>query len=58
MKATKPTRATSGRPDLAELRKFWQQAQHDKSPRERADAVLDRLERKYEAIADAARAPK
>ncbi len=58
MKATGPTRATSRRPDLAELRKLWQQAQHDKSPGERVDAVLDRLERKFEAIADAARAPK
>ena len=57
MKAIGPTRATSRRPDPAELRELWQQAQHDASAGERVDAVLDRLERKYQAIADAASAP-
>jgi len=36
-----------------ELRRVWQQAMEDKSPGIPADEVLDRLERKYQAIADA-----
>jgi len=46
------------RQGVAELRELWQQAQHDKSPGGRVDDVLDRLERKYQTIADAAGAPK
>ena len=38
---------------VAELREVWQQALADKSPGLPADKVLDRLERKYQAIADA-----
>lgn len=39
---------------VAELRALWQQALNDKAPGVVADDVLDRLERKYQAIADAA----
>jgi antitoxin ParD1/3/4 len=39
---------------VAELRALWQQALSDKTPGVAADDVLDRLERKYQAIADAA----
>jgi antitoxin ParD1/3/4 len=39
---------------LAELRELWREALHDKTPGITADEVLDRLERKYQAIADAA----
>jgi len=39
---------------MEELRQIWQQAMEDKSPGIPADEVLDRLERKYQAIADAA----
>jgi antitoxin ParD1/3/4 len=39
---------------VAELRQLWQEALHDKTPGVAADAVLDRLERKYQAITDAA----
>lgn len=39
---------------LAELRQLWQEAMHDKAPGVAADEVLDRLERKYQAIAEAA----
>jgi antitoxin ParD1/3/4 len=39
---------------LAELRELWQEALHDKTPGITANDVLDRLERKYQAIADAA----
>jgi antitoxin ParD1/3/4 len=39
---------------IAELRQLWQEALHDKMPPGIAvDDVLDRLERKYQAIADA-----
>lgn len=62
MKASGPTRATSRRPDRAQLRELWQQAQHEQSPGERGAAVLGRLESKfeskYQAIAAAASAPK
>ncbi len=40
---------------IEELRKVWQEAMEDNSPGVPADDVLDRLERKYQAIADAAR---
>ena len=40
------------------LRRVWQQAMEDHSPGVPADEVLDRLERKYQAIADAAGARK
>ncbi len=43
---------------LAELRQLWQQARADNSPGVPADEVLDRLERKYHALADAAGASK
>jgi antitoxin ParD1/3/4 len=39
---------------LAELRQLWQQARADQSPGVPAEEVLDRLERKYQALADAA----
>jgi antitoxin ParD1/3/4 len=39
---------------VAELRELWQEALHNKTPGVTADDVLDRLERKYQAIADAA----
>lgn len=39
---------------ITELRQLWQEALNDKSPGIPVDEVLDRLERKYQAIADAA----
>ena len=39
---------------VAELRQVWREAQHDKRPGMSANDVLDRLERKYQAIVDAA----
>ena len=39
---------------IAELRELWQEALQDKTPGISAEEVLDRLERKYQAIADAA----
>lgn len=39
---------------VAELRQLWQEALSDKSPGIPPDEVLDRLERKYQAIADVA----
>lgn len=42
------------RQGVAELRQLWQEARKDSSPGVTADGVLDRLERKYQAIADAA----
>lgn len=39
---------------VAELRQLWQEALSDKTPGIAAEDVLDRLERKYQAIADAA----
>jgi antitoxin ParD1/3/4 len=38
---------------VAELRQLWQEARNDKTPGMSADDVLDRLERKYQAIANA-----
>jgi antitoxin ParD1/3/4 len=43
---------------VAELRQLWQAALDDKAPGVSADQVLDRLERKYKAIADAMGAAK
>jgi antitoxin ParD1/3/4 len=40
---------------IEELRKVWQQAMEDNSPGLAVDGVLDRLEQKYQAIADEAR---
>jgi len=37
-----------------ELRRLWLQARKDKRTGGRPDAVLDQLERKYQALADAA----
>ncbi len=37
---------------ITELRQLWQEAMNDKTPGVSADEVLDRLERKYKAIAD------
>lgn len=39
---------------VAELRRLWLQARKDKTPGVRPSAVLDQLERKYQALADAA----
>jgi antitoxin ParD1/3/4 len=39
---------------IAELRQLWQQARADKSPALDPDEVFDELERKYQALADAA----
>lgn len=39
---------------ISELRELWQQARKDKTPGVSAAKVLDRLERKYQALADAA----
>jgi antitoxin ParD1/3/4 len=39
---------------IDELRQLWQEALQDKTPGVSAEEVLDRLERKYQAIADAA----
>jgi antitoxin ParD1/3/4 len=38
---------------VSELRRVWQEALNDKTSGISADDVLDRLERKYQAIADA-----
>ena len=38
---------------VAELRQLWQQARADNTSGVPADEVLDRLERKYQALADA-----
>ncbi len=39
---------------IADLRELWQEAMPDETPDVLADEVLDRLERKYQAIAEAA----
>jgi antitoxin ParD1/3/4 len=39
---------------IAELRQIWQEAINDGAPGVAADEVLNRLERKYQAIAEAA----
>jgi len=38
---------------IVELRQLWQEALRDKTPGIPADEALDRLERKYQIIADA-----
>ena len=43
---------------VVELRQVWQEAMRDKSPGADADDGLDRLERKYPAIAHAAGSAK
>lgn len=40
---------------IEELRRVWTEALEDKSPGIPAEAVLDRLERKYRKMADAAK---
>lgn len=49
---------TLRRQGLAELRQVWQDALNYGGPGVAADDVLDRLERKYQAIADASGAQK
>jgi antitoxin ParD1/3/4 len=39
---------------ITDLRQLWQEAIHDETPEVLADEVLDRLERKYQAITEAA----
>ena len=39
---------------IADLRQFWQEAMPDETLGVSADEVLDRLERKYQAITEAA----
>ncbi len=39
---------------ITNLRQLWQEAMHDETPGVSANEVLDRLERKYQAIAEAA----
>lgn len=39
---------------IEQLRQLWQEARHDTQPGVAADEVLDRLERKYQAMADTA----
>jgi antitoxin ParD1/3/4 len=39
---------------IVELRQLWQQAREKNGPYVQADEVMKRLERKYQAIADAA----
>ncbi|WP_263377196.1 ribbon-helix-helix domain-containing protein [Granulicella aggregans] len=43
---------------ITELRQMWQEARADKSPGLDPDEVFDELERKYQAIADAAGATR
>ncbi len=43
---------------LEELRKLWLEARNNNTPGVPAEDVLDRLERKYQAIADATGAAK
>jgi antitoxin ParD1/3/4 len=43
---------------VTELRRVWQEALNDKTSGISPDDVLDRLERKYQAIADGANAEK
>jgi antitoxin ParD1/3/4 len=40
---------------IDELRQVWRQAMEDKTPGVRVKSVLDRLERKYRALAKAAK---
>lgn len=43
---------------VEELRQLWQQARKNNTPSIPVEDVLERLERKYQAIADATRATK
>ena len=43
---------------VPELRQVWQQAIEDRKPGVAVEDVLDRLERRYQAMADAAGAVK
>ena len=43
---------------IAELRSLWQQARRDSSRGLPADSILDRLERKYQTLANASGAPE
>jgi antitoxin ParD1/3/4 len=43
---------------IAELRQLWQEARADKDPGFDADEVFDELERKFQAMADAAGGPE
>jgi antitoxin ParD1/3/4 len=43
---------------VTELRRVWQEALNDKTPGISPDDVLDRLERKYQAIADSTNVEK
>jgi antitoxin ParD1/3/4 len=43
---------------VAELRQLWQRARADNATGLPADPILDQLERKYQALADAAGATK
>jgi antitoxin ParD1/3/4 len=45
-------RRTLRQQGIEELRKVWQQAMEDHSPGVDVDEVFDRLERKYQALAD------
>jgi antitoxin ParD1/3/4 len=45
-------RRTLRQQGIEELRKVWQQAMEDHSPGVDLDEVFDRLERKYQALAD------
>jgi antitoxin ParD1/3/4 len=42
------------RQSLDEFRSFWRQALEDETPGAPVDEILDRLERKYKVLADAA----
>ena len=43
---------------VTELRRVWQEAMNDKTPSISSGDVLDRLERKYQALADSANVEK
>jgi len=43
---------------VTELRRVWQEAINDKAPGMAAEDVLERLERKYQAIADSTNVEK
>lgn len=45
-------------PDLHDLRKAWQEALADSGSGAPADDVLDRLEKKYQALADKTAKPR
>ena len=48
------TNAALQKQGVEQLRQLWQQARQDTRPGVPADEVLDRLERKYQAMVDAA----